>query len=99
MIWLSDASGNYRDGFMTTNDNSGATGGQKTPGYYSITIGPGMRAGKWFAVVVDSKAAVKAGSQKELSDRFFFDIDGDAATCKPGAGGRQHWIIDFKQNY
>jgi hypothetical protein len=99
VIWLSDASGNYRDGFMTTNDGTGATGGQKTPGFYSITIGPGMRAGKWFAVVVDSKAAVKAGSQQELSDRFFFDIDGDPTTCKPGGGGRQHWIIDFKANY
>jgi hypothetical protein len=98
VVWMSDASGNYRDGFMTTPDGSGATGPNKNPGFYSITIGPGMRAGKWFVVVVDSKAAVKAGTQQELSDRYFFDIDSDAGTCKPGGAGRQHYMIDFKQN-
>lgn len=99
VVWMSDAGGTYRDGFTFSADNSGATGAGKNPGWFSIIIQqPGMTKGNWFVVVVDSKAAVKAGSQQELSERYFFETDNDANTCKPGGAGRQKWLIDFKQN-
>lgn len=97
VVWMSDASGNYRDGFVSSPD--GATGGGKSAGWYSIIIWNGLRQGDWFVVVVDSKAAVKAGTQQELSDRFFFSTDGDGTTCKPGGSGKNKWLVDFKQNY
>jgi hypothetical protein len=98
VIWMSDAGGSYRDGFTYSNDGNGGTGSGKTPGWYSIIIQqPGMKAGKWFVVVVDSKAAVKAGNQQELSERYYFETDADSNTCKPGGSGRQKWFIDFQQ--
>ncbi len=100
VVWMSDASGQYKEGFTFSPDNSGATGAGKNPGWYSIVIQyPGMKKGRWFVVVVDSKGAVKAGNQQELSERFYFETDDDAGTCKPGGAGRQKWLIDFKQNF
>ncbi len=100
VVWMSDASANYRDGFTFAADNSGKTGAGKNAGWYSIVIQqPGMKKGNWFVVIVDSKAAVKAGTQQELSERYTFETDGDPGTCKPGGGGRQKWFVDFKQNY
>lgn len=100
VVWMSDASANYRDGFTFSPSNNGATGAGKNAGWYSIVIQqPGMKKGNWFVVVVDSKAAVQSGSQKELSERFYFDTDDDPNGCKPGGAGRQKWFIDFKQNY
>ena len=100
VVWMSDAGATYRDGFTYNPSNNGQTGAGKSPGWYSIVIqSPGMKKGNWFVVVVDSKEAVKTGSQKELSERYFFDTDADPGACKPGQSGRQKWLIDFKQNY
>jgi outer membrane biosynthesis protein TonB len=80
--------------------NTGATGADpKGAGWYSIPFANTMKAGRWYVVIVDSKAAAQQGTAHELSDRYYFDTDADPANCKPGGSGRQKWLIDFKQNY
>jgi hypothetical protein len=90
VVWLSDESGNYK-GFSF--GPTGGTGEDPAMGQggYRITIGPGARKGRWFVVAVRSKTDLT-----ELSNRFYFETD--STPCAPGSGGRQQWVVDFKEN-
>ena len=78
---------------------NGATGSDpKGAGWYSIPFdGGAAKAGRWYVVVVNSKASAEQGSAQELSERMYFDTDG-GDKCGANSGGRQKVFIDFKEN-